>query len=958
MLSIGTIGFLFPWALLALVLLPLLWWLLRVTPPRPKLVAFPAVRLLLDLNDKQETSDKSPWWLLVLRTLLVALVIFALAEPLLNPTQKTSSGTGPMVIIVDNTWAAAPQWTLRKTLLLTLIEEAARNSRAVAIDTTAITLNPPAPTLKTAQAAREIALAITPQPFQANRQQTGIRLKKALATANAPEIFWLTDGLDYGHAESFSHTLSKLGDGTGNLKIITQSDGANILALKPPVIEGGDLVLRVLTTDAQTNANQPQAVRALAANGRNLAQAPLELDDDGNLKARLTMPAELRNRIRRLEITNQASAGAVYLLDDRWRRRPVGLVSGGSADLAQPLLAPLYYVERALSPYAEIRHVQNDTDTSTISALLSQPLALLILADVGKLIGRDEDLVNDWVERGGVLVRFAGPRLASLNDRLIPVELRRGGRTLGGALTWSKPQKLAKFPKNSPFFGFEIKDEISISRQVLAEPTPDLPEKTWARLGDGTPLVTARAKGSGLIVLFHVTANTDWSNLPISGLFVKMLRRILDQSHVVDTNSENSNAPATSIRTQIVALAPVKILDGFGRLQPPQATVQPIAASSAETLSPSAVHPPGLYGATGNSRALNVINETSKLKTLGKFVGTARQISYVATPPVPVKSWLLAAAILLLLLDCLAVLYLSGRLRQRLRKIPATSVVLLIALTSGLAFALSGNPLFAQQNSQSAKAEVFALRASLVTRLAYVITGNQQLDRVSAAGLTGLSLSLQERTSLEPGIPMGVNIETDELAFFPLLYWPILPGTPPLSDRAAARIDTYMKNGGTILFDTRDRQLSLPGVDGNIAGPGSKTLRDLLSKLDIPPLEIVPETHVLTKAFYLLQAFPGRWTGGPLWVEAANPTAVAGGAITTQSTNHDGVSTIIIGSNDYASAWAIDKYNKYLFPVVPGGPRQREMAYRTGINIVMYALTGNYKADQVHLPALLERLGQ
>ena len=114
----------------------------------------------------------------------------------------------------------------------------------------------------------------------------------------------------------------------------------------------------------------------------------------------------------------------------------------------------------------------------------------------------------------------------------------------------------------------------------------------------------------------------------------------------------------------------------------------------------------------------------------------------------------------------------------------------------------------------------------------------------------------------------------------------------------------------------------------------------------LPPLVPVPPDHVLTKAFYLLQEFPGRWDGGTLWIQQPDERI------------NDGVSPIIIGGNDFAAAWAIDSTHRPLYPVVPGGDRQREMAFRFGINLVMYALTGNYKADQVHVPAILERLGQ
>jgi len=95
-----------------------------------------------------------------------------------------------------------------------------------------------------------------------------------------------------------------------------------------------------------------------------------------------------------------------------------------------------------------------------------------------------------------------------------------------------------------------------------------------------------------------------------------------------------------------------------------------------------------------------------------------------------------------------------------------------------------------------------------------------------------------------------------------------------------------------------------------------------------------------------MQDFPGRFAGGTLWIESAEGRV------------NDGVSSVIIGANDWAGAWAIDEQGRPLFPAVPGGERQREMAFRFGVNLVMYALTGNYKTDQVHVPYILERLGQ
>jgi hypothetical protein len=162
-----------------------------------------------------------------------------------------------------------------------------------------------------------------------------------------------------------------------------------------------------------------------------------------------------------------------------------------------------------------------------------------------------------------------------------------------------------------------------------------------------------------------------------------------------------------------------------------------------------------------------------------------------------------------------------------------------------------------------------------------------------------------------------------------------------------------MQSGGTVLFDTRDQYSS--GIDAGSASPATERLRDILSSLNVPPLEPVPPDHVLTKAFFILPEFPGRFNGGPLWVEASlDAQNVENRPVRTG----DGVTPIMITANDFAGAWAVDENGDPLLPTVPADPMQRIHALRAGVNIMMYMLTGNYKSDQVHVPVLLERLGQ
>jgi hypothetical protein len=232
------------------------------------------------------------------------------------------------------------------------------------------------------------------------------------------------------------------------------------------------------------------------------------------------------------------------------------------------------------------------------------------------------------------------------------------------------------------------------------------------------------------------------------------------------------------------------------------------------------------------------------------------------------------------------------------------------------------------------------------------------VDGISKSGLQGLTLFLAQRTALEAGEPVGLDISRDELSFFPLIYWPVVPGAAKPSPSALARIDAYMKNGGTVLFDTRDAIMAPLGPGGANRSPGMLALRNVLSSLDIPELEPVSRDHVLTKTFFLLKDFPGRFNSGQLWVEALPTSDEQADESKRPARAGDGVSSIIISSNDFAGAWATRGDGQAMLPLVPGEPRQREFAFRAGVNIVMYTLTGNYKADQVHVPALLERLGQ
>ncbi len=903
-LSFGT-----PWLLAALVVLPAIWFLLRVTPPAPKSVVFPPLRLLLGLRDEEQTPAHTPWWLLLLRLLAAALLIVALAEPLIGAAPQLS-GKGPLVLMVDNGWSAASAWNKREAVMDDILRQAAKAGRPVAIVPTADT---PDVSLMDAGKAQRMARELVPRGWMPDQ----VRASEAIANAkfpSAPEILWLSDGLEHGSAQSVAARLKKAGH-----TVITIDAGNSARAVLPPVTDANGFAVTVIR--AGENGADGE-VAAINGRGGLLATAPFHFEARSDKAvAHLRLPPQVRNDTARISIQSEESAGATQLLDGGGLRKTVGLVSAGSTEDQQPLLSDVYYLDRALSPYADLKK-------GSISDLIKDNVGVLVLADVGRVAGADHNSVAKFVQDGGLLIRFAGERVANDADDLMPVKLRSGGRYLGGAMGWATPQKLAPFGDNSPFSGLKVPNDVTVSRQILAEPGIALSEKAWASLADGTPLVTAEQRGKGWIVLFHVTAGPNWSSLPLSGLYVDMLRRVLALAS--GKRPENLGTP--------VMIAPLETLDGFGRFQPPPGEALPLRADQLATTEASPQHPPGLYGRPGSEIAFNAVKPDALLLPLRNL--DLAVAAYEDTRTIALAPYLLTLAMLLLLADAAISLWLRGHLRfgRGLATRAATALLALLLLHPGHARAAD---------------DAFALHGALETRLAYVQTGLDDVDSVSRAGLTGLARALRSRTSYEPEEPVAVDLEKNDLAFFPLLYWPMDPREKDLSPQALSKISNYMRNGGTILFDTRD--LTLGAVRGANSA-GELTLRRLLDKLDVPPLEPVPPDHVLTRAFYLLKNFPGRWDGGQVWVEAlpdtdpkAEPVAARGG---------DGVSPVIIGSNDYAAAWAVDDQGRPLMDVTPGGETQREMAIRFGINVVMYCLTGNYKTDQVHVPTLLKRLGK
>ncbi|WP_166418891.1 DUF4159 domain-containing protein [Cochlodiniinecator piscidefendens] len=915
---IGPIGFAAPALLWGLLALPVLYLLLRAVPPAPVRRRFPGVALLLGLKDDESQSDKTPWWLLVLRMLAVAAAIIGFAGPVLNPDGEVARSDAPLLILFDGGWADARDWDARRARAQEALAEAGREGRTASV--VMLTDLPVEGVLfQAANGWNERVSGMTPNAWEPDFVEAAAWAENLTGHF---DTLWFSDGLAYEGRPDLLTVLQTY----GAIRVI--EGGRPTYALRPVVYDDDALRVVAVRPTEGIGAEVEIAVHGLNPAGQDSILAVGTADfapGDTEAEVAFTLQPELRNRITRFQISGHRTAGATSLADDGLRRREVALLAAGNERETLQLLSPLHYLNNALEPSVDLLDGE-------LEAILPANPDVIVLADIAQLTQSQTRDIAAWVAQGGLLVRFAGPRLAAsdisrdVEDPLMPVRLRQGGRSVGGTLTWGEPKALLPFPENSPFYGLTIPQDVVVNAQVVAQPDPALAERVIAALADGTPLVTRKSLGAGQVVLFHVTANADWSTLPLSGLFVEMLERLSISSHTA------LPAPEDLEGTTWVG---EKALDAFGSLHDVD-TVITTAGESLLIQRLSQALPPGLYAGPDRQIALNVMREDTVLRPATWPIGTVIE-GLTLTPETRLKGPMLTGSLGLFLLDVLAALWLTGRLWGR--SIPKSAMIVLLA---------SALPM-----DVKAQDDAFAIGVTTDVVLAHVLTGDSEVDRTAQAGLAGLTRVLNQRTSIEPSSPVGVDLERDELSFFPFLYWPITQNQPLPSDEAYAKLNRYLRGGGMILFDTRDADI--PGREG----ANAVALRRLAGSLNIPPLERIPEDHVLTRAFYLLQDFPGRYAGRDVWVEAAPPGAEQIEGMPFRNLN-DGVTPVVIGGNDWASAWAIDRTGNRMFPVGRGftGERQREIAYRFGVNLMMHVLTGNYKSDQVHVPALLDRLGQ
>ena len=801
------------------------------------------------------------------------------------------------IIVADIGWSVAKDWNNFKELVLEIGKEAEKNKKEIIFFHTKLETYNESKIFQTSYALNNYLENLSPFPFQFKKGSLDKLIKNESIFKNS-KIFILSSKFDFNNFPDYYKKFSLIKNNSNNYYYINPLE--TILIIKSLKVSEGKIICEVFRL-GKNSFKQEFFLNVETINNEVIYKNNHYIKENENNKIiNLSFPNGIFNQIKSIKIVGQNHAGARYYFDDFSKKKNIAILNSNESYKESPLLSPIYYLKKALNS-------KHNVKVEKINDIIKQSHSTIIIPETEEIPNAFEKKLSDWLLEGGTLIRFSGKRLAEKKSKFLPSkDTFRRIRNIEGQLTINKKLFISDFEKDSIFYGLSIPKDITINKQLVFNAFPER-VKVLAKLNDNTPLVSMIKYGAGEIILFHIGANNDWSNLPISSLFPDMLNRVL----LFSKNHNSSNFKNLSLNREI---------DGFGNLVSPKKIVTMNSFDKLKTIKPSLDTPPGQYENNQISIALNLstnINQYETEKTNSNVLS-----NYTFKNTKDLSSTILKIILAMFILDILIIIVIKNSVNfsNIFTKKKDSLVLILFFLTLS---------------------ELDSLSAS-ETNLAYIKIEDTQINNISENGLETIRNLLITRTSINPKAVIGLDIKSDYIYSYPFIYWPLTKNLLSIKKPEIIKIKNYLNNGGIFFFDI----IGFSRKDLNLKGKKFKEIRRFLDEIGANELSIIPKEHTLTKSFYLLNKFPGKWDNRILFVENSNLQY------------KDGVSSIILGFNDWAKAWALDSNNLPLFPVVPGGERQRELSYRFGINIAMYALTGNYKSDQIHSKSILERLGK
>ncbi len=886
-------------ALAALLLVPIIWWISRIIPPKPKTLSLPSAYFLLGLESGKNSANDAPIWLKILRMFALSALIIGIANPMIILEKvQNNEATNRIIILIEDSYTAANNYENTRSAIKSAFENLRITNNgqtqfhiipiSIGILEKDITIG-----ALDINEAENLALNIQPKPFFFNHKNAATSIEKLNQKA---KIYYFADGLIHENTELL-------------LKELSANAIDEVQLYVPPLIEASALKSVVQKSNTiefeYVAASKSSNVFVDFYSSNNIVLASVKGENGFGRLFLESINQTIARKIAYARIRGTQSASAVFLLDSFDRRALVGIEKPTEAE--QPLLSDTNYIAAASKQFADVYQAE-------IKDLAQSDANAIIIGDRAGFSKQEADALKKFIDKGGLLVRYIGPQAISVpNDELVTAPFAPEPRNIKDALN-IEPISISPFSANSPFFGIEPPKgavPTNIAKLMDSEDSVNI----WARLSDGTPFISARKFGKGEIIAIHTSAAPYWSDIAYSGLQPALLKRIISRA--------NSPILPSNIRQSDLPMSAVKLIDGFGNLQSPPKPNPPI--DMAKSKSPIW---PGIYENIEARTIRQAYEQGTSFKAISEFPSNFETLKDNQTGAIKLQPLLLLMALLGLLFDWLYSIGLFAKLITKfevyLRKLANFRLrfqahkLVIFAL---FMFLIGADFSYAEPNNQN------NLKPNPNgVKLAYLKTNDAANNAIMMRGLENLQIALNARTSVQAGPIIGLDASNDELALYPIIYWRLGNNPMPQSPIAQQRLNQFMRNGGLLFIDTRGA-----GLNQNLA---RQNVQIALSGLVVPPLEQVTQDHVLAKSFYLLYGFPGNFQNAKLWAQSR--------ASLSASAN-DGVSPIVIGDGDYALAWGTL------------GHQNRNSALNVGINIYLYALTGQYKADQVHVPAILER---
>lgn len=714
--------------------------------------------------------------------------------------------------------------------------------------------------------------------FKINRETI---IPKIKAINNEYEIHYFTNDIESQSDNLFFEILKT----KSNNNIFAHRPQKNFATIKTITNDNNTLKLGIFATKSDIFK-----INAFDKNGQNIAK----FNANSNA-ANLTIGQDKISKIAYFEIEGQKNAGGVFIIDKNLIK-PI-VLSPKLINTEQPLISDAHFIWSSLKIFA------NPIDLEFDKIHKQNPNAI-IFGDIAGFNNNETRILKNYMENGGTIIRFIGPKaIANPNDEILSANISSQIHkiTTGFGV---KPVVLLPFAKNSSFSNIQIPQNILVQNSIHFAQSAK-PSEIIAQLSDGSPYLSMKNFGRGKLYMFHINAAPIWSNAALSTFHMELIKEIIIQSKFIVKNAYDLNIQTTLNQT-------IEI-NKNGNLNRELERINSINTPITSEIFANEKLPPGLYENDGNALALNIgaSFKNAKIINLPDFI----KISNAENDKNKFSDIFLIIAFILLFLD---VILTSTNLKNIFK-----FAILIYAFN-----------LFSPNLSY---AQITTLKDDL--KLAYIITNDQANDKQSQSGLLGLANALEQRTNIEPNGTIGINLEKDELAKHPIIYWLIPKNGMEISQKSRDALNKYMQNGGILFIDTQALGMENSRAQNN--------LKKAVYGLKIPPLEKVPPDHVLKKSFYLLQNFQGFYKNSSLWVESAASKDVSA---------NDGVTPIIISDGNFARLWAGSKGQS--ITTIFGGNFDDELGIRAGINIIIYALTGQYKGDQIHINSILKKFNR